>query len=127
MKFLSKFYIFIVFAILYAPILVVILFSFNASGNLSSFSGFTLYWYEDLFRSGEAIEALKNSEPVIPEFDIAGDGVITEKYATESGSVVRVEYEGGVNFILNYNSFDITVQFDGQIYTIGALGFVRID
>ena len=61
MKFLSKFYIFIVFAILYAPILVVILFSFNASGNLSSFSGFTLYWYKDLFRSGEAIEALKNS------------------------------------------------------------------
>ncbi|MBR5252708.1 MAG: hypothetical protein IKV39_02385 [Clostridia bacterium] len=73
------------------------------------------------------IEALKNSEPVIPEFDIAGDGVITAKYATESGSVVRVEYEGGVNFILNYNSFDITVQYDGQIYSIGALGFVRID
>ena len=61
MKFLSRFYIFIIFAILYAPILVVILFSFNASGNLSNFSGFTLYWYKDLFRSGEAIEALKNS------------------------------------------------------------------
>ncbi len=61
MKFLSRFYIFIIFALLYAPILVVILFSFNASGNLSSFSGFTLYWYQDLFRSGEAIEALKNS------------------------------------------------------------------
>ena len=61
MKFLSRFYIFIVFAILYAPILVVVLFSFNASGNLSSFSGFTFYWYKDLFRSGEAIEALKNS------------------------------------------------------------------
>ena len=61
MKFLSKFYIFIIFLILYAPILVVILFSFNESGNLSNFSGFTLYWYKDLFRSGEAIEALKNS------------------------------------------------------------------
>lgn len=61
MKFLSRFYIFIIFAILYAPILVVILFSFNESGNLSNFSGFTLYWYKDLFRSGEAIEALKNS------------------------------------------------------------------
>ncbi len=73
------------------------------------------------------IEALKNSEPQIPEFDYAGDGVITAKYATESGSVIRVEYEGGVNFILNYNSFDITVDYDGQIYTIGALGFVRID
>jgi spermidine/putrescine transport system permease protein len=61
MKFLSKAYIFIIFLILYAPILVVVLFSFNESGNLSSFSGFTLYWYKDLFRSGEAIEALKNS------------------------------------------------------------------
>ena len=61
MKFLSKFYIFIIFAILYAPILVVVLFSFNASGNLSSFSGFTFAWYKDLFRTGEAIEALKNS------------------------------------------------------------------
>ena len=61
MKFLSKFYIFIIFAILYAPILVVVLFSFNASGNLSSFSGFTFAWYKDLFRTGEVIEALKNS------------------------------------------------------------------
>lgn len=61
MKFLSRFYIFIIFAILYAPILVVILFSFNASGNLSSFSGFTFNWYAELFRDGQALEALKNS------------------------------------------------------------------
>ena len=59
MKFLSRFYIFIIFAILYAPILVVILFSFNASGNLSTFSGFTFAWYKELFRDGQAIEALK--------------------------------------------------------------------
>ena len=43
MKFLSRFYIAIIFLILYAPILVVILFSFNASGSLSDFSGFSLY------------------------------------------------------------------------------------
>ena len=61
MKFLSKFYIFIIFAILYAPILVVVLFSFNESGNLSSFTGFTFYWYEELFKDGEALEALINS------------------------------------------------------------------
>ena len=61
MKFISRFYIFIIFAILYAPILVVILFSFNASGNLSSFSGFTLNWYKELFRDGQALDALKNS------------------------------------------------------------------
>ena len=42
MKFLSKFYIGLIFLILYAPILVVILFSFNASGSLSHFSGFSV-------------------------------------------------------------------------------------
>ncbi len=61
MKFLSKFYILLIFLILYAPILVVILFSFNESGSLSSFSGFTTYWYRELFRDREALNALKNS------------------------------------------------------------------
>ena len=61
MKFLSRSYIFIIFAILYAPILVVILFSFNESGNLSEFTGFTLDWYKELFRDEEALEALINS------------------------------------------------------------------
>ncbi|MBQ7347859.1 MAG: ABC transporter permease [Clostridia bacterium] len=61
MKFLSKFYIGLIFLILYAPILVVIIFSFNSSGSLSSFSGFSLYWYRELFRDGEALKALKNS------------------------------------------------------------------
>ena len=61
MKFLSKCYIGLIFLILYAPILVVILFSFNASGSLSSFAGFSTYWYRELFRDGEALDALKNS------------------------------------------------------------------
>ena len=61
MKFLSKCYIGLVFLILYAPILVVILFSFNESGNLGEFSTFTLYWYEELFADSEALDALKNS------------------------------------------------------------------
>ena len=61
MKFLSRFYIAIVFLLLYAPILVVVLFSFNQSGSLSSFSTFSLKWYRELFRDGEALVALKNS------------------------------------------------------------------
>ena len=61
MKFLSKFYIGLIFLILYAPILVVILFSFNESGNQSEFTTFTLYWYEELFGDEEALDALKNS------------------------------------------------------------------
>lgn len=53
--------------------------------------------------------------------------IVPDKYKTVSGSVVRVEYEGGVNFILNYNSYAITVEYDGQEYEIAALDFVRID
>ena len=61
MKWLSRFYMALIFLILYAPILVVIVFSFNASGSLSHFSGFDTHWYEELFRDGEALSALKNS------------------------------------------------------------------
>ena len=61
MKWLSRSYMAIIFLILYAPILVVILFSFNESQNLSQFSGFSLRWYRELFRDGEALAALKNS------------------------------------------------------------------
>ena len=61
MKWLSRSYMALIFLILYAPILVVIVFSFNASGSLSHFSGFDTHWYEELFRDGEALSALKNS------------------------------------------------------------------
>ncbi len=54
-------------------------------------------------------------------------GYVATKYTTTLGSIVRVEYEGGVNFLLNYNSFDVTVEYEGQTYTLAALGFVRID
>ena len=48
------------------------------------------------------------------------------KYRTESGTVVRVEYEGGISFILNYNSFDVVAKYNGQNIEIGALDFVRV-
>ena len=77
MKFLSKFYIALVFLILYAPILVVILFSFNESGNLSSFSTFTLYWYEELFADSEALDALKNSLILAVSSSVIATGIGT--------------------------------------------------
>ncbi len=61
MKFLSRSYIFIVFAILYAPIVVVVLFSFNEAGNLNDFTGFSLEWYGELFKDTKAFSSLKNS------------------------------------------------------------------
>lgn len=53
--------------------------------------------------------------------------IVPDKYKTVRGSIVRVEYEGGVNFLLNYNSYAVTVEYDGQEYEIAGLSFVRID
>ena len=61
MKILSKAYIWIIFILLYAPIVMVVLFSFNEAGSLNHFASFSLYWYKELFRDAEALKALKNS------------------------------------------------------------------
>ena len=61
MKFLSKFYMVIIFALLYAPIIVLVIFSFNEGGSLSEFSGFSFKWYAELFEDETALTALKNS------------------------------------------------------------------
>ncbi len=61
MKFLSKCYIALIFFLLYIPIAVLIVFSFNESGSLAEFSGFSFVWYEELFHDEEAFSALRNS------------------------------------------------------------------
>ncbi|MGN1059615.1 MAG: ABC transporter permease [Clostridia bacterium] len=61
MKTISKIYIFLIFLILYIPILVLILFSFNNSGNTGSLTGLSLYWYRELFASPDTFNALKNT------------------------------------------------------------------
>ena len=61
MKYTSRIYISIVFAILYIPILTLILFSFNSSESTSTFTGFDLRWYAELFSSSDAFTALRNT------------------------------------------------------------------
>ncbi len=61
MKILSRAYMWIIFGLLYAPIIMLVLFSFNEAGSLNHFSSFSLYWYKELFRDAEALKALKNS------------------------------------------------------------------
>ncbi len=61
MKLTSKVYTILVFLVLYIPILVLVLFSFNSTGNTGGFTGFSLYWYRELFNSADAFNALKNT------------------------------------------------------------------
>ena len=61
MKALSRIYVGLIFFLLYVPILVLIIFSFNEGGSLASFTGVSLKWYRELFADEEALTSLRNS------------------------------------------------------------------
>lgn len=60
-KLSSKIYTAIIFAFLFAPIVILLVFSFNESKSLSVFSNFSLKWYEELFNDRSTLESVKNS------------------------------------------------------------------
>ena len=60
-KYASRIYLCIIFAILYIPILTLILFSFNASESTAKFAGFSFDWYVKLFQDESAFIALRNT------------------------------------------------------------------
>ena len=61
MKTLSRIYIILILLFLFAPIIVMMLFSFNSTRSTAVFSGFSLKWYGELFRDEKAGEALLNT------------------------------------------------------------------
>ncbi len=58
MRYLSRFYNFLVFSFLYAPIVVMIVYSFNGIKSRSVFSGFSLQWYKELFQDAVIMKSL---------------------------------------------------------------------
>lgn len=61
MKLSSKIYSGIIFTFLFAPIVVLLIFSFNEAKSLSVFSGFSLKWYEELLSDRNTLEAVGNT------------------------------------------------------------------
>ena len=59
MKTLSRIYNTLIFIFLYAPIVVLIVFSFNNSKNRAVWHGFTTKWYSDLFHNDLILDSLK--------------------------------------------------------------------
>lgn len=61
MKLSSKIYSGIIFLFLFAPIAVLLVFSFNDAKSLSVFSEFSFKWYKELFNDRNTLAALKNT------------------------------------------------------------------
>mgnify|MGYP002544152309 CR=1 FL=1 len=59
--FISKLYVALIFVFLYAPILVMMLFSLNSTSSTYIFSGFSTHWYNEMFKDTVAVQALKNT------------------------------------------------------------------
>lgn len=61
MKYLTKFYVGLVYFFLYVPIAVLIFFSFNESKSRTIFTGFTTKWYEKLLTNDVIIGSVVNT------------------------------------------------------------------
>jgi spermidine/putrescine transport system permease protein len=86
------------FVFLFAPIAVVVLFSFNSSRSLSHFDGFSLRWYERFFEN----ESLRDS--LVASVEIA---LITMVVATAIGTMLayglvraRTRWSDGANVLM---------------------------
>ncbi len=89
MKFMNKIYLFLIFLFLYAPIIVLMFFSFNESKSRASFTGFTLKWYMSLFNNKSVMNALYVTIAI---------AILSSIIATIIGTIAAIS-------INNYNKF----------------------
>ena len=61
MKRAAKIYTALIFVFLFAPIVIMLVFSFNSGNSLSVLSGFSTYWYKELFHDANTLGALRNT------------------------------------------------------------------
>ena len=57
----GRIYILLICLLMYAPLFLLVVCSFNASKQRSIWGGFTLHWYRDMFRDEEVIRAVATS------------------------------------------------------------------
>ncbi|MGN0526311.1 MAG: ABC transporter permease [Acutalibacteraceae bacterium] len=95
----SKLYMALVFIFLYAPIVVLILFSFNSGKSTSVFEGFSIYWYKELFRDAETLNAFKNTVIV---------AVVSTVISTVMGTAAATAIFGYKNKIFKQSVMTVT-------------------
>mgnify|MGYP003307308265 CR=1 FL=1 len=57
-KWVKNIYLALIIIFFYLPIIYVVIFSFNSSKSLSSFTGFSLQWYEKMFKSRSMMDSV---------------------------------------------------------------------
>ena len=60
-KVFSKVYLGLIFLFLYAPLIVMVLISFNSGDSTTQMEGFSLKWYREIFRDHGTLQAFRNT------------------------------------------------------------------
>ena len=60
-NFIKRFYLLLIFILLYAPIITLVVLSFNNSKTRAKWGGFTTKWYHELFQNEQILNALSNT------------------------------------------------------------------
>ena len=80
-KLFHRFYLGLIMAFFYLPIVYVVFFSFNASRSLTNFTGFSLQWYEKMFSTRAMMESIYYSVLI---------AVIATIVSTAVGTIVAI-------------------------------------
>ncbi|HEY8364935.1 MAG TPA: ABC transporter permease [Haloplasmataceae bacterium] len=101
-KIISKVYLVLMFTFLYAPIFILIFFSFNSSKSMGHFTGFSLKWYVELWNNTRLHEAFFNTVII---------AVITTIVSTIFGTITAIGIynlsKRAKSFVLNTNYIPI--------------------
>jgi spermidine/putrescine transport system permease protein len=127
MKHASRIYLCIVFAVLYIPILTLILFSFNSSNSTASFTGFSFMWYEELFKSPGTFIALRNS--LILAVSSSVIATIIGTAAAEGIYKLKNKYvKGAINSVTNIPMMnpDIVTGMSMMLFFVLVAGIIGI-
>lgn len=75
----------------YAPIIYIVFFSFNSGGSLSRFDGFSIRWYEKMFRDRTMLDAIKYTVVIAILATLISTfvGTVTSIGLSKSGKVLR--------------------------------------
>ncbi len=95
----GKLYTALVFIFLYAPIAVLIVFSFNSGKSTSVFEGFSLYWYKELFNDAATLSAFKNTMIV---------AVVSSVISTVMGTAAATGIYGYKNKLIKTSIMTVT-------------------
>ena len=89
-----RIYMGLIFLFLYAPIIVLIIFSFNKTKSRGQWAGFTLDWYVDLFKDRTITEALYYTVTI---------AILATVISTIVGTIAAI----GIHMMLNINNIPV--------------------